>query len=91
MIIFGVFLLMDDDDGNDGWMIDDVFGLQCFVRPQVQLGFVKMEHVKSHGYGYIKLSFLYCVVYVNIQVYCFFSSSFFFFFLLMIIFFVFFF
>ena len=37
MIIFCVFLLMDDDVmmGNDGWMIDDVFlVLQCLLTPE---------------------------------------------------------
>ena len=56
--------------GNDGWMIDDVFlVLSVFSNTnKFNSDLSKWDTSRVTYMDYSKLSFLYCVVYINIQV-----------------------
>ena len=55
--------------GNDGWMIDDVFGFAVFSNArEFNSNLSKWDTSRVTNMLYSKLSFLYCVVYINIQV-----------------------
>ena len=55
--------------GNDGWMIDGVFGFAVFEYARVfNSNLEKWDTSRVTDMNNSKLSFLYCVVYINIQV-----------------------
>ena len=55
--------------GNDGWMIDDVFGFAVFKEAhKFNSNLEKWDTSRVTNMGESKLSFQYCVAYINTQV-----------------------